>query len=76
VTNYFPNSGRIASAHHPRTGTVVPGDRVTCGVAAGRVEGVVQYLVRGNGGKGRPFASVLWDDGTTTTEPLGRMRRA
>jgi len=42
---------------------------------AGWEYGTVEYLTRGNGGTGRPFACVRWDAGHHTTEPVGRLKR-
>ncbi len=72
---YFPKAGRIDSAWSRPTGRVTPGDRVTMQLRTEKWTGDILYLVRGNGGKGRPVACVLWENGTSTMEPLGRLKK-
>jgi hypothetical protein len=65
---------RLNSATHPKGESFAIGDRVSL-FGQPNQAGTIAYLVRSNGGKGRPYANVNWENGRSTLEPIGRLKK-
>ncbi len=71
---------RSVEAGYSRGVEFSEGDRVRIlnnidGRNGGHVEGTITSFVHGNFGKGRIYATIKTDSGTTRREPLGRLRK-
>lgn len=66
--------GKLDTASHPKAGDIEKGDKVRLFGSQDQF-GVVKSITRGNFGKGRPVAVVEWENGKTTKEPLGELRK-